>query len=215
MILRFLLILSLYVTGLVKVYAQKSSVYLLPDFVQGTVLMKNGARTTAMLNYDATNRRMMFRQGHELLILTNVESVDTIYLGKHKFVPRKNILFLECVPCENGTIYVNWSLRKKYQGQKGAYGQVSHAANIENINTNYWTNNGYCLETLDIYKTINDNEYWLKLNGKFINCKNKKTLMKLFPLHRTEIESYIKKKKIDFSKSEQMIELLNYCMGLK
>jgi len=33
-------------------YAQKKSIYLLDDFTQGVVLMKNGAKTNALLNYD-------------------------------------------------------------------------------------------------------------------------------------------------------------------
>lgn len=177
--------------------------------------MKNGAKTTALLNYDAANRRMMFKQGDDLMILTNAESVDTIYLDNRKFFPIKNHLFLECVPCVNGTVYINWSLRNKFQGQKGAYGQVSHAANIETINTNYWTNNGYNKESLDIYKIANDNEYWLNLDGNFVHCKNKKTLLKLFPDRKQEIEKYIKERNIDFSKAEQMIDLLDYCMGLE
>lgn len=198
-----------------QIDAQTSPVYLLPDFVQGTVLMKNGERTTAMLNYDATNQRMVFKQEHELLILTNAELVDTIYLDNRKFFPIKKLLFLECVPCENGTIYINWSLQSKYLGQKGAYGQVSHSANIETINTSYWTNHSYNRMSPDIHRIDNKNEYWLNLDGKFVNCKNKKTLLKLFPKHIAEIKEYMRKKKTNFSEVEQIVALLNYCIGLK
>lgn len=61
----------------------------------------------------------------------------------------------------------------------------------------------------------NENEYWLKINGKYVRCKNKKTLLKLFPNYKLEIEEYIKANKIDFSNTEHMINLLNYCLGLK
>ncbi len=200
---------------LIQINAQKTSVFLFPDFIQGTVLMKNGARTTAALNYDAANRKMMFKQGEDLLILTNAEHVDTIYLNSRKFIPIKDILFLECISRESGVIYVNWLLKNKLQGQKGAYGQITHAANIETINTSYWTNSGYNQESLDAYRMSNENEYWLKINGKYVRCKNKKTLLKLFPNYKLEIEEYIKANKIDFSNTEHMINLLNYCLGLK
>lgn len=211
-ILSFLFLL--FVVAILHLNAQKPSLFLFPDFIQGTVMMKNRAKTTALLNYDAANRCMMFKQGNDLLILTNAASVDTIYIENRRFFPVKNHFFLECVPCTHGTVYVNWSLRSKYQGEKGVYGQVSHAINVKNINTSYWTNNSYEKESLDVYEQENDNEYWLKLNGKFVNCKNKKTLMKLFPDHQAEIDEYIKSKKVDFSKTIHVISLLDYSMGL-
>lgn len=211
---KLFLILSLFSVLGVRLHAQEAPIYLFPDFTQGTVLMKNRAKTTALLNYDATNRKMMFKQGNDLMILTNAASVDTIYIGERRFIPIRNHFFLECIPCRHGTVYVNWLLESKYQGQKGAYGQVSHAIKAENINTSYWTNNSYEKESPDIYEQENNNEYWLYMNGKFVNCKSKKTLKKLFPGHQTEIEEYIKEKKVDFSKTLSVISLLDYCMGL-
>lgn len=196
-------------------HAQKAALYLFPEFIKGRVMMKNGAQTTAWLNYDAANGRMMFKQGNDIMILTNSEAVDTIYMNNRKFCPIKDYCFLECIPCKHGMIYVNWSLQNKYKGEKGAYGQISHAANVEMINTSYWTNSGYKQESLDVYKLDNDNEYWLKLNGEFVKCKNKKSLLKLFPHHKEQIEQYIEEQKIDFSKADHMINLLNFCLDIE
>ena len=45
-----------------NLFAQKESAYLLDNFIHGTVKMKNGAKVSASLNYDATNQNMMFIQ---------------------------------------------------------------------------------------------------------------------------------------------------------
>ena len=40
-------------------YAQKKSIYLLDDFTQGVVLMKNGAKTNVLLNCDGSNSTLI------------------------------------------------------------------------------------------------------------------------------------------------------------
>lgn len=197
-----------------NLFAQKESAYLLDNFIHGTVIMKNGAKVSASLNYDATNQNMMFIQNHEKMILTNLESIDTIYINGRKFFPIRDSFFLESRPLKNGTIYINWILKYKYQGQKGAYGQISHTINVETINTSHWTNNEYKNQSTDIYQLINENEYWILRNGKFVKCKNKKTLMKLFPEHNEEINAYIHKQNIDFSDAEEVLFLLDFCLGI-
>lgn len=85
-------------------YAQKKSIYLLNDFTQGTVLMKNGAKTSALLNYDGSNRKMKYKQQDETMILTNTQEVDTIFIASHKFIPY-NRSFLEVIEMPNGNLY--------------------------------------------------------------------------------------------------------------
>lgn len=209
----------LHLTGLLiligqQLQAQKTTQFLFLDFIQGTVVMKNGAKTTVPLNYDGSNRKMMFKQGDDLLILTNTESIDTIYIGKRKFFPVGNHFFLERISGEHGTVYINWSLQSKYQGQKGAYGQVSQAANVESINTSYWTNGNYNNESPDVYKLRNNNEYWLERNGKFVKCRNTKTLLRLFPQQEVYIKEYITRNKISFDNVERVLILLDYCLSL-
>lgn len=207
-------LICLFTIVTVRLHAQKSTVFLFTDFVQGTVTMKNGTKVSALLNYDAANSKMMFKQGNDLMILTGMNTIDTVYIDNRKFFPVRSLLFLESVTCEHGTVYINWQLRSKYQGQKGAYGQVSHAANVESINTSYWTNSGYKDESLDVYKQENNNEYWLERNGKFVKCKNQKSLLKLFPEYIDDIKEYINNNNLSFNNAKQVVMLLDYCLSL-
>ena len=88
-------------------YAQRKSIYLLDDFTQGVVLMKNGAKTNALLNYDGSNRKMKFKQQDEIMILTNTQAIDTVFIASHKFIPYSRN-FLEVVEMPNGNLYINW-----------------------------------------------------------------------------------------------------------
>ncbi|WP_455665823.1 hypothetical protein [Phocaeicola sp.] len=210
-----ILITIFFLYGMVTVgFSQKSRLFLFDDFKNGIVLMKNQAKTSALFNYDAANRQMLFKQGEEIMVMTGIELVDTIYIDSRKFFPAGRSLFLEAVPTKNGTIYINWVLKKQFKGKKGAYGQVLQT-NVETINTSYWTNSEYKHESADVYSILNENEYWLERNGKFTKCKNEKSLLKLFPGKESMIRKYINEHKTNFNNPHSIIELLDYCMELK
>lgn len=194
-------------------YAQKSSIYLLEDFTQGTVLMKNGAKTNALLNYDGSNRKMKFKQQDEVMILTNTQDIDTVYIASHKFIPY-NHNFLEVINVENGTIYINWALRELYKGRPGAYGHTNSSTTTTSINTSHYNKNYYKNENPDIMEKNNDNDYWIFRNDKPLKFKNKKGLLKLFPGKETQIEGFIKEHKINMNDPDGVITLVNFCLGL-
>ena len=92
--------------------AQKKRQMLFEDYSKGVVLMKNNSKTPAELNYDAGNQKMMFKNGSEEMLLTNIAQVDTVYIGNAKFIPtgsREN--FYEILQIPNGTIGINWLLK--------------------------------------------------------------------------------------------------------
>lgn len=193
--------------------AQKKSIYLLNDFTQGTVLMKSGAKTSASLNYDASNRKMKFRQQDEIMILTNTGEVDTIFIASHKFIPY-NRNFLEVIELPNGNIYINWLLKELYKGRTGAYGYANQSTTTTSINTSYYNKNYYKVENPDIMEQINENDYWFFRNGKPVKFRNEKSLLKLFPGKEELIKGYMKEHKINMKNPQQVIELANFCLSL-
>ncbi len=194
-------------------YAQKKSIYLLDDFTQGVVLMKNGAKTNARLNYDGSNRKMKFKQQDEIMILTNTQAIDTVFIASHKFIPYSRN-FLEVVEMPNGNLYINWSLRELYKGRQGAYGYANQSTTTTSINTSFYNKSYYKVENPDIMEEINDNDYWFFRTDKPVKFRNEKSLLKLFPGKEELIRSYIKEHNINMKNPEQVIELSNYCMGL-
>lgn len=201
----------LFILGVTNLYAQKNPIYLLNDFTQGTVLMKNGSKAVTLLNYDACNRLMKYKEKDDIMILTNTQQVDTIFIASHKFIPA-NRFFLEVIDMPNGKAYINWLLKETYKGKVGAYGQTTQSTTSTTINTSYYNKGIYKNENKDVIDTYNDNDYWFFLNNKLVKFKNEKSLLKLFPQKEEAIRNYIKKYKTDMKKPEQIIELMNYCL---
>lgn len=191
-------------------------VYLFEKYTNGMVLLKNKIRIPTSLNYDTANDNIMYIDNGKEMILDKAQGIDTVYIGTARFIPNGQHGFLEMVPCKNGIVFIKWDLSKQLRGKKGAYGQIIQGS-VEVMDVNAIKQQGGTMERnqyIDVYVQQNNNEYWLLRNGKFVKCRNEKSLIKLFPDKMELIKSYIKKHKPEFSKPQHVLELLDYCMGL-
>lgn len=194
--------------------AQKKRQMLFENYSKGIVLMKNKSKTPAELNYDGGNQVMMFKNGKEEMILTNIPQVDTVYISDSKFIPTKSKdSFYELIQIPNGIIGINWLLKNASQGYKNAFG-VTQQAKVETLNTSQLNNGIYENQYTEVYKLANQNEYCIFRDGKPLKFKNKKTLLKLFPDKQTQIEEFMKQQKTDMNNPKDVITLTNYCLGL-
>ncbi len=207
----FISVLSFLLLGS-PVQAQKKRMMLFDQYGNGTILMKNGTKISVGLNYDTANKKMMYLQNDEEMILLNDNQVDTVYVSDKKFIWFNNI-YLEAIELKEGDVFIDWSLKNAYQGNKGAYGQITQNK-VETINTTYWTNDEYKIQKSEVIAQKNANEYWFFKNGKLVKCKDEKSLLKHFPDHKNEIKTFIKEKKIDFTAANDVLILLDYCLGI-
>lgn len=197
-----------------NVNAQKKRQMLFENYGKGVVLMKNKSKTPAELNYDGGNQVMMFKNGEEEMILTNIPQVDTVYISGSKFIPTgSKESFYELIQIPNGIIGINWLLKNASQGYKNAFG-VTQQAKVETLNTSQLNNGIYENQYTEVYKLANQNEYCIIREGKPLKFKNKKTLLKLFPNKQTQIEEFVKLQKTDMNNPKDVITLVNYCLGL-
>lgn len=192
--------------------AQTKRIMLFDDYEAGIVLMNNKSKIPSKLNYDTANKKMMYMQDNQEMILINANQVDTVFIAERKFIPIQ-LFFLEVVETQHGTVFINWSLKEKYKGNKGAYGQITQNK-VETINTSFWTNGEYKNQPSSVLERENSNEYWFYINDKPIKCRNEKDLIKHFRNHKEEISIFIKKNKISFKNTPDAIKLVDYCLKL-
>ncbi|BEH00566.1 hypothetical protein [Bacteroides sedimenti] len=194
-------------------FAQKKRIMLFDKYSQGTVKLFNMTRINAPLNYDASNKAMMYMDGENEMILMNKEQVDSILIGSHKFI-YANGTYLECIALENGVVYIDWLLKDVNRGFKGVYGQVTQSK-VESINTNYWQRGKYLNQSTEVYSRINENRYLFETKGKMVVCKSKKNLLNLFKEKKELINGYINKNNLDFTRVPDALNLIDYCLSLK
>ena len=97
-------------------------------------------------------------------------------------------------------------------GYKGAYGQVTHSK-VHNYNVSAVTHDIYHTEARpnasnEVYRRSNKNTYYILIDKKMQTFKDKRSLLKLFPERKEEIELLLKEEKTMFTNVEDVVELM-------
>lgn len=192
-------------------FAFCQSAMLFPEYQQGTILLRGNKKVNVPINYDATKHLMMYKQGEDFMILENIQSVDSILIGKHCFIPIKS-RFYEVIPINSNYLLVDWNIAMTNIGYRGAYGQVTHSK-VHSYNVSAMTHDVYHTEarpneSLEVYRRSNKNTYYIFRDRKMLKFKDKKTLLKLFPERKEEIEKLLKEEKTMFKNVEDVVELM-------
>lgn len=192
-------------------FAFCQSAMLFPEYQQGTILLRGNKKVNVPINYDATKHLMMYKQGEDFMILENIQSVDSILIGKHRFIPIKS-RFYEVIPINSNYLLVDWNIAMTNIGYRGAYGQVTHSK-VHSYNVSAMTHDVYHTEarpneSLEVYRRSNKNTYYIFRDRKILKFKDKKTLLKLFPERKEEIEKLLKEEKTMFKNVEDVVELM-------
>lgn len=201
----------------ITVNGQRSSKnrYMFDEFTDGKVLMKNGSVVHTSLNYDWINQEINYFDGEEQMILTGLETIDTIYIAAHKFIPYGKFL-LEVIPINTtDNLYINWKIKITNKGRQGAMGTTSHAVTSQTYDIN--SIQGRAMERSDqyIYDATSENSYYVRIDDRFKMFNSEKSFLKLFPKEEAEkIQSYIKTQKLDMKKVPDIISVVNYSLAL-
>ena len=210
---RILLLLAILASC--KVYPQ--AVMLFPEYEQGTVFLRNNQRVNVKLNYDATNKQMMYQDGGKDMILSNIESIANIRIGTRLFQPLEE-RFCEVMSIGNKTLLIDWWIENVHVGYKGAYGQVSQ---VRSHSVQLYSISGHSHEVantvsdMDVYKQKNRNVYYFYEKNKQKKFKDKKSLLKVFPQYKEEITKWIDELNTDFTKTEDILVLVEKIFQLK
>ena len=194
----------------VSCQAFPQAVMLFPEYQQGTVFLRNNQRVNVKLNYDATNRQMMYQDGGKNMILTNIESVANVRIGERRFQPLKES-FCEVVSIGKRVLLIDWWIENVHVGYKGAYGQVSQ---VRSHSVQLYSISGHSHEVantvsdMDVYKQKNRNTYYFYEKNKQKKFKDKKSLLKIFPQYKEEITKWIDELNTDFTKTEDILVLI-------
>lgn len=218
----FLTFFILYFFSLSVSAQQFKRIFLFNDFVQAQIKFRNHSVSVVSLNYDASNKTMLFRQGEEMMEMTNPAQVDTVIIGKRKFVPVGRG-FYEVVCRKEGVVYIDWLLKDVNIGSKGALGTVTQGS-VKNLQMSDLGLNGTEMYTpyerqkigsTEVYRRKNDNTYYIKVEGKLEKVKSLKHLEKIFIGHKDEIRKFAKDHKIDMKDILDIFSILDYCMELE
>lgn len=213
---RLLLILWV-VSCAAVIQAQNQPLFIFEQFANAKVYFKNHSVTIVTMNYDAVNDKMYFKDKDDLMELTNAVQIDSIvWAGKRKFIPYEKG-FLEQIKLENGIAFVHWRIKSVNVGAAGAMGAVTQAK-VEAINIRSMgvlSAESKRINSADVYKQHNDNDYYITVGGKLKKINSMKHILKAFPGHEENIKAFADKEDIKMDDPAAVLQLLDYCLSLK
>jgi len=182
--------------------------YVFDRFIPGIVLLKNGNRENAPLNYDANAQAIAYIQDGQIMTLTNISDVDTVYIQEKEFIALKD-KFYEII-IQTPLLLANYTCKPhpltstvdhngtSLQNNDQVSGNISGAY----INRKY-KGNSY----MEFQK-----EYSVKIKNALYKVNNEKQFRKAFPEKSDAIHEFVQTNKIDLNKEQEVIKLINFCL---
>lgn len=228
---KFILFFVFTFAAMLNVSAQKERIFLFDKFTQCKVHFINRGVNVNLMNYDANNGKMYFKQGETLMELTNTANIDSINFGKRTFITYKND-FVEQFQLKKGKVRILWRIHKIHEGYEGAYGTVSQTggqkvqlgdlgmgtiAGIQGgmYNGTYGVNDDEAGgRRMDVWKNKSANTYFFTKNGKEYELKSLKNVFKQFPEYKDQIKQFVSDNNLDMMSADKAVTIIDYILSL-
>jgi hypothetical protein len=187
-----------------------SSHYVLPEFVVGKVIMKDGRTEYANMDYNKLTEEMIFEKDGVMLALDSLVAIETVNIDNRIFVPHGNIFF-EVLVIGPVSLYMQHKSNILIAGNPSGYGGTSETGAARNLSSLTNTGRAYKLTLPSDYHITEASKFWLRKGDTFYKANNSAQVRKIFPEKSKEINAFIKQKKLDLTKSTDMVTLVLKC----
>lgn len=186
--------------------------YVFPDFQPGVVLLKNGIRNNAKLNYNAASEEMVFDENGKMLAIADalLPQIDTVFVSNEKFI-RVNNKFVKIIIDEPEIdLFVEHKCRLIPPGKPAAYGGTSQTSSTTSYSSIMSDGKVYNLKLPDDYKIIPYNVFWINRNDKLQSFSNINQLKRIYRDKKKVIDDYLKKNDVKLTDEKSVEDAINY-----
>ncbi len=186
--------------------------YLFPDFQPGVVLLKNGVRNNAKLNYNAASEEMVFDENGKTLAIGDavLPQIDTVFVADEKFIRINNKFVRILIDKPEIDLFVEHKCRLIPPGKPAAYGGTSQTSSTTSYSSILSDGRVYDLKLPDDYKIIPYNVFWLNRNGKLQSFSNLGQLKKIYRDKKKLVGDYLKKNEVKLTNEKSVEEAITY-----
>jgi hypothetical protein len=187
--------------------------YIFPEFSVGVIKMKDGKQVVLNLNYNVLSEKMVFMQKDKIYDIVISDSIDTIYIQGHKFVPVGKVFYEVLVNAPVSLFYQHAGSLKK-PSRPAAYGGTSEVSSSTYINNLPMGNDVYRMEKNKELIIEEKSVTWIRRNNSMFAVIDRKHLFVALPDKKEELQQYIRKYQVKIDNPYQMIDLIKYYNGL-
>ncbi len=183
--------------------------YIFPEFETGTVIMKNGIKQEASLNYNSLTEEMIFENGGTKLALGDLPNIDTISIKGRKFIPLSG-KFVEILLDSRYSLFAIHKCTLKDPGKPAGYGGTSQTAATSTYSSYYSGGQVYDLKLPEGLETKPFVEYLLKKDGQISKFISLRQLIKLFADKKDQIKEYLQIHEVNYDDQGSLIKFIQF-----
>ena len=186
--------------------------YLFPDFQPGVVLLKNGVRNNAKLNYNAASEEMVFDENGKTLAIGDavLSQIDTVFVSDEQFIQINNKFVRILIDKPEIDLFVEHKCKIIPPGKPTAYGGTSQTSSASSYSSILSGGKVYDLKLPDDYKIMPYNVFWLNRNGKLQSFLNLGQLKKIYRDKKKLVDDYLKKNEVKLTNEKSVEEAITY-----
>lgn len=187
-----------------------TSYFLFPEFVPGSVKMKDGRTEVAMMNYNKITEEMIFEKEGIKLAFDSLQTIDTVYIESRIFIPHIKV-FYELLVMGRVSLFVQNKCNPVDPGDPSGYGGKTETGAVRNLSSISNSVHTYKFELPNNYYILDATLYWITRNNIFYKANTSSQITKVFPEKSKEIKQFIKDHKLDLKNTTDLIALIVKC----
>ena len=188
--------------------------FLFPSFKEGLVIMKDGKKFPAILNYNIVDEKMVTEVDGGYRYSRDPKLIDSIYMENRVFVPAGEV-FYEVLSNGPVTFFLQNKGNFTPKGVDVGYGMKSQTVRPTEHQRFELTSVVYQygeVAYIDLPQNVDvtpASVFWVRKNGNLEKFSTQKQFLKIFPELEPELKKYIKKERINIKSREDVIMLGN------
>lgn len=209
----WLIIAGLFTSVCINAQTDTSNVlsqYLFKDFSTGVVQFRNGTVTDAPMNYNTISGKMVFEKAGKFLVLTNTETIDTVFLQNRRFIPYDEV-FLEVIIESPIPLFIMYKGELMSPGKAAGYGGTSQTTSSTSYSTVFTDSKSYNINLPEGYSVDKSTVNWVLVNGKMEKFLNEKQFVRIFKNKEADLHKFIRENRINFENKNDLLKLLYFC----
>jgi hypothetical protein len=178
---------------------------LFKNFVNSSIVKKDGTNVQASLNYNTNNQSIIFLSNNEYMQLTGLEEIQEIKIDKSIFIPIDDKFYEKT---EMNNLYISYSnkvvVNDVVTSKPGT--EVKNARESSNNVSNVYVSRNYQSPN----KLAFVKKFWLLKENEMIEVNNINKVARAFNVNKNKVNQFVKKEKLDFNNYDDVIKLLDY-----
>jgi hypothetical protein len=182
---------------------------LFKNFVNSSIVKKDGTNVQASLNYNTNNQSIIFLSNKEYMQLTGLEEIQEIKIDKSIFIPIDG-KFYEKTGMDN--LFISYSnkvvVNDVVTSKPGT--EVKNARESSNNVSNVYVSRNYQSPNNVAFVK----KFWLLKENEMIEVNNINKVARAFNVNKNKVNQFVKKEKLDFNNYDDVIKLLDYVTNI-